>query len=480
MLTLINSNRMRPPIAPLGLDYLASAVRQAGHDVDLLDLCLADDPDTRLSKYFAAHQPALIGITLRNVDDCFWPSGASFLSGLTQLVHTIRRLSDAPILLGGVGFSILPQQILAETQADYGIRGDGEQATAILLQALADGRSLEQVPGLVWRNNHAVRCNPPAWPSPLQVPSSRDVVDNATYFRLGGQIGVETKRGCNRACIYCADPLAKGTALRTRDPAHIADEFQNLLSRGIDVFHLCDSEFNIPDDHTRAVCDELIRRRLGDRMTWYAYLAVTPFDEELADRMARAGCIGINFTSDSASSAMLQTYRQRHGRDDMARAVQLCRRHRIAVMLDLLLGGPGETPQTAEESIRFFKHINPDCAGATLGIRIYPGTHMSRLIESEGPLETNPGIRRHYRGPIDLLWPTFYIAPTLGDRPAQLVRHLIDDDPRFFEPADDAPETTSEVDPRADYNYNENRVLTDAIANGARGAYWDILRKLRT
>ena len=68
------------------------------------------------------------------------------------------------------------------------------------------------------------------------MPTSRDLVNNAEYFRLGGQIGVETKRGCNRQCSYCVDPLAKGPTVRLRLPAEVADEMESLLHQGIDVF----------------------------------------------------------------------------------------------------------------------------------------------------------------------------------------------------------------------------------------------------
>ena len=173
-------------------------------------------------------------------------------------------------------------------------------------------------------------------------------------------------------------------------------------------------------------------------MRWYAYLAVVPFSDELAGRMRRAGCVGINFTSDSTHPAMLSVYRQPHRREDVALAVARCRAHGITVMLDLLLGGPGETPETVAETIASIKSMEPDSVGAALGIRVYPGTRMEALLGAEGPLETNRGLRRHYSGPIDLLQPTFYISPALGDRPAGLVRDLIGDDPRFFPPEEEA------------------------------------------
>ena len=160
---------------------------------------------------------------------------------------------------------------------------------------------------------------------------------------------------------------------------------------------------------------------------------------------------------------MLATYRQPHRQPDLAQAVRLCRENGMAVMLDLLLGGPGETPETLAESIAFFKSINPDCVGAALGVRIYPGTAMEQLVASEGPMETNPSIRRHYSGPIDLVQPTFYVASSLGERPAQCVRDLIAGDERFFPPEE---ESATAEGPR-DHNYNANQSLCQAIAGGA-------------
>jgi hypothetical protein len=93
------------------------------------------------------------------------------------------------------------------------------------------------------------------------------------------------------------------------------------------------------------------------------------------------------------------------------------------------------------------------------------------MVNKEGPWEANKNLRRRYSGPVDLLRPTFYIAAALGEQPARSVRDLIGDDGRFFPPL-------LEQDPGSagDHNYNDNQQLVEAIAAGARGAYWDILR----
>ena len=122
---------MQPAIAPVGLDYIAGAAKQAGIEVDLVDLCLAastnspqaDNKDGTLQDYFSKHNPELVGLSFRNVDDCFWPSCQWFVPRLSEQITAIRKLTDAPIVLGGVGFSIFAPQIVEYTKADFGIRG---------------------------------------------------------------------------------------------------------------------------------------------------------------------------------------------------------------------------------------------------------------------------------------------------------------------------------------------------------------------
>ena len=157
MLTLINTNRMLPPIAPIGLDYVAGAARRAGCHVELVDLNLSQDADALLADHFGRCQPDLVGLSFRNADDCFWPSGESFVPVLQRDIATVRRHTAAPIVLGGVGYSIFPQSLLAATGADFGIHGDGEDATVCLLSEIRGHRRWDRVPGLICRQDGALR-----------------------------------------------------------------------------------------------------------------------------------------------------------------------------------------------------------------------------------------------------------------------------------------------------------------------------------
>ena len=452
---LVNTNRMRPPIAPIGLDYIAEALNAAGHQVDLLDLCWEPDPPAAIAAFLGRAEYGLIGITLRNTDDCGFNSRQSFVPEFVQTVETIRRHAGAPIELGGVGFSVMPTQILDLAAADAGIWGEGEFVLPALASRLETNQEWRDLPNLIWRSDGTWRRNPPSNP-PLATlpPMRRHWADNARYFREGGQAGFETKRGCAGRCVYCADPVAKGAETRLRPPAAVADEIESLLDQGIDHLHTCDGEFNLPPSHAFEICAEIVRRGLGTRLRWYAYCSPAPFSRKLAAAMREAGCVGINFGADNGDPRMLDRLGRGFAPKDIENATRRSKEAGLAVMLDLLLGSPGETEESLTRTVELIKRADPDRAGVFVGVRLYPGTELARRLATP---EQDP------REPIFFLEPA--VAPFVFD----LLDRLIGNDSRFlfFDPSK----------PGLSYNYNANQRLIEMIAAGHRGAYWDILRR---
>ncbi len=469
-IALVNANIIKPAVAPLGLEYLAKACRDAGIDAEVIDLSFEDDPHEALRRRLAEVRPELVGVTVRNSDNCYLLSSHSFIPEIREVVARTRSATEAPVVLGGAGFSAAPRAAMRAIGADYGVAGDGERALVALLEVVRGRREPGEVPGLLWREGGAVRAAEPEWTAFADGPLPRDAVELERYLREGGQVGLETKRGCDRSCIYCADPLSKGRRIRERPPAAVADEVEHLLARGCDVYHICDSEFNIPESHARAVCEELIGRGLGDRIRWYAYLAPAPFSDELAGLMRRAGCRGIDFGADSGDPEMLRRLGRDFEPEDTRAAVAACRTQGIAVMTDLLIGAPGETRESARASIEMARQAEPSCAGISLGVRVYPGTGIAGIVREQGPMADNPALWGRTAENEEMLEPVFYLAPELGapEEAAAWLADVIGGDPRFFfgGSGDDA-----------DYDYDDNELLVRAIAEGARGAYWDILRR---
>jgi len=146
-IALVNPNLTKPAISPLGLEYLTEACRQQNVEVEMVDLCFEDDPIVALQEHLADIGPKLVGISVRNTDNCYLLSAHSFIPHLAEVVSAVRDTTSAPIVLGGAGFSVAPAAIMKATGVEYGVQGDGEQALPQLLQALYGKAQVEDIGG---------------------------------------------------------------------------------------------------------------------------------------------------------------------------------------------------------------------------------------------------------------------------------------------------------------------------------------------
>lgn len=463
-IALVNTNRIQPPIAPIGLEYLAETLFHAGYKPDLLDLCWEEDWRNGMRRFFGSREYDVVGFTLRNTDDCAFTSRHSFLPEFLDILDCARDMTGAFILVGGVGFSTMPDLILEACSADAGVHGSGEHTMLRLLQCLDLNEEWRRIPGLIFREGDRLHRNPmDPGGGPGLPPMKRRWLDNPRYFNMGGQAGIETKRGCPWKCIYCCEPFAKGSKVIARPARDVAQELQSLIDQDIDHVHTCDSEFNLPLEHAEMICEEIVRRGLGSKLRWYAYCTPSPFTRELAGLMKRAGCTGINFGVDSGDGTMLRRLNRPYGPEDILRAVRWCRDEGIVVMLDLLFGSPGESRESVTRTIELVKESGSERAGVSTGVRVWPGTVLASRVK-DSPLRS--GLIGS-NGPTE---PLFFIEPSLGKEIFDLLDRLIGGDERFF--------FFNPSDAGQNYNYNGNEVLVDAIDRGYRGAYWDILRRL--
>lgn len=421
----INPNRMQPPVPPVALDYLAAALAQQGIEAHLLDLVWVENAKDAVKIACRQEEYTAVGISIRNLDDCYFATREFTLPWIRQITEWVHIFSQAPVILGGVGYSIAPEEILYYCIADYGLIGEGEETLAPLLYCLAKGQDPRNIPGLVWAQTGLIDSNPPAF---IRLDkwdlSPRTLVDNRSYFLAGGQAGFETKRGCTHQCLYCVEPLAKGDEIRLRSPSQVVKEIENLVHQGIDTYHVCDSEFNLPPQHAQAVCQAIIEHKLGEKIRWYTYAAPLPFDHQLARLMRAAGCVGIIFGADHGEESMLRALGRAHSPPDIETAARLSKEHGIDPMFDLILGGPGETPQTMTAAIELMKRIEPKRVGISYGIRIYPGTPIAAMMEREGFFADNPALHGRVENNDGFLYPVFYISPALGIEGVELLREL--------------------------------------------------------
>jgi radical SAM superfamily enzyme YgiQ (UPF0313 family) len=413
LLVSANQERSPDPVAPLGLCYVATAVAEAGHEVAIVDLCFESDVETAIAGGVAAVRPDVIGLSMRNVDNCAYPDTVSYLPHYRRVVAACRAASEAPIVLGGSAFTTMPAHYLPALGVPYGVVGEGEVAFVALLARLASGDDPAVLGGVAsWDPaGGGTRVNPPSWlPSLDRLHASRRWIDHRRYFERGGMGNLQTKRGCHFKCTFCAYPVIEGRGMRTRAPDAIAAEVAELLDEhGVDQLFIVDSIFNAPRGYAERVCAAL--RPLGRHIRWSCFVGPGNFTPELADLMLEAGCQSVDFGTDAASAATLRAFRKSFNVDDIRTASDICRERGLPYCHSLVFGGEGETWETVAETIAVMDECRATAVTAMCGVRVYPETPLAETLLARGEV---PDVSALYE-------PFFYFAPAVREGLAEVV-----------------------------------------------------------
>ncbi|HLA78837.1 MAG TPA: radical SAM protein [Vicinamibacteria bacterium] len=408
LLVYANSNRELVASPPVGLSYVASATRDAGHDVSFLDLLFSRQPASDLRRVLRSFRPEAVGFSVRNIDNLVRQRVAWQLDGLSRLLAVVREESQAPIVLGGPAISILGPGVLARLDADFAVVGEGEQSFPKLLGALGASPSFSGVSGLSWREGDRIRTTPPV-PLPSFGRSGMEAwIDWPAYERAGGTWAIQTKRGCPLGCTYCAYSATEGHGLRRRTAPEVVDEIEQVAARiGPRSFEIVDSTLNVPAQHTLDLCREILRRKLRLNLTAQG---LNPLDtpDQLFPLMKQAGFNAVMITPEAASDTMLRNLRKGFTMEHVHRCQRLARESGISCFWFFMLGGPGETQATVEETVSFVEqHLTwKGCLSLFMtGVRILPGTELARQAVAQGELAADA----------DLYQPQFYLSPQVTE-----------------------------------------------------------------
>jgi len=419
---LVSGNReeVNMPAWPLGLACVAASTKAAGHEVVLLDLRGVEDPRSELSGLVARTRPEIIGLSVRNVDDQNMECPAFFLDEVKDLVQICKSVSSAPIVLGGAGYSLYPQSCLEYVGADMGIQGEGESAFPVLVGRTAEKAGMSGIPGLFLagtglqaKRSYVANLDRMPLPSPeLLFPSDHQSKD----FWLP----VQSRRGCPLHCSYCSTSTIEGNRYRQRSPEIVARWLAQWTESGIRRFYFVDNTFNRPTSYARALCDAIAALRIG--IDWRCIIYPDTVDRGLADRMARSGCREVALGFESGSEQILHALNKRFKPGDVRRISETLAEHGIRQIGFLLLGGPGETMKTVEESLAFADSLKLDALRITCGVRIYPYTALAGLAIAEGVVSADD----------DLLQPRFYVAQGLEELLKETVKEWAQTRPNWI------------------------------------------------
>ena len=395
LLISANTEKISMPTLPLGLACVAAATQKAGHKVAMVDLMMEKEAASALKEAIEAFRPGLIGISVRNIDDQNMENPRFLLDPIKEIVAICRGLSEAKIVLGGAGYSIFPESALSFLGADLGIQGEGEVVFPELIERMERGAGLAGLPGLHLPGQNLQ--------SKMSFTESLDrlPLPDTDVWSTGLERGklwmpVQTRRGCPLGCSYCRTDAIEGRRIRRRSPEAIVQWIDRWKRAGVRQFYFVDDIFNLPPSYAKEICRKLIDRSLEIR--WWGVLYPKQVDGELVRLMARAGCEQVSLGFESGSQRILQNMNKRFTPAEVRQISETISDHGIRQMGFLLLGSPGETRESVEESLVFADSLKLELLKITVGVRIYPHTSVARRAFAEGVISPDD----------DLLFPRFY------------------------------------------------------------------------
>jgi radical SAM superfamily enzyme YgiQ (UPF0313 family) len=327
-------------------------------------------PWEQLAREVAEARPDLIGIS-----SLF----SAYAGQALTAAREIRKLTRAPIVLGGSHVSALPMQVLASPAVDYVVRGEGERPLVELVEALRSGRDLNQVPNLGFKLGGQPILNPMEDNYPLEEIPLPDFSDLDTgLYRSGGRklAFVVTSRGCPYSCEFCSVQATFGRRYRRRSNRSIIEEILRRYQEGFRVFDFEDDNLTLDRTEMKELCRDLITCLPAGELELCAMngLSYLTLDRELLSLMRKAGFSQLNLSLVTASAQVSAALRRPSDVSVFLEAVGEGARLGFRLVCYQILGLPGETVSSMIDTLVLLARL-PVLIGASV-FYLAPGSAL--------------------------------------------------------------------------------------------------------
>ena len=377
--------RKRGFLPPLGVGYVAAAAEARGHRAAFIDCPLLGFGTQEAVEAILREDPQVIGLS------CLTKTAPYAYALATALK---ARAPEVPIVMGGAHVTSFWEGILdACPGIDVLVPGEGELPFADLLDCIERGAPLDGVEGIIYRDGEgkAVATPPREFERDLDVFAhpARHIYRNDLYIPLPNQCRrtpattVITSRGCPYGqCRFCYQGGKYPSRYRRRSPENVIEEIARLKrDHGIREIIFWDDNFGINAKWIGTFCDLLDKEKMD--ITWTIQSRVNTIDQDMLHRMAASGCYNIYFGFESGSQHMLDVVKKGITLEQSRAAVRWAKRAGMEIRGSFIFGMPTETPEMAEETIRFACELNADWM-IFYPYHVQPGTPLAELAASEG------------------------------------------------------------------------------------------------
>lgn len=391
ILLVIPVGRSHYVVPPLGLGYLATALRDQGFDgVRILDCLKERHTLSDFRKAVAQLKPRVIGFQV-------------FSSGFDSVKHSVELVREilpgVSVILGGPHVSATGVQVLSDIpQVQYGLVGEAEIGLPLLMRRLlrAEPVPLEEIPGLVWREDDGLRANPrafvedldslgfPAWD--LMPPDTYPDAPQGAFYKQFPIAPLASSRGCPYSCTFCGSPVNMGKRLRFRSLPHLFDEMDKLITRyGVKEFHFVDDMFNASKTRVLEFCHRLEEMNWGINYTFPNGLRLNMIDEEMLAAMKRSGAYAFTVGIESGSPRILEAMNKKLTVEMIREKVRLIHEAGLEPSGFFMVGFPGETRADMRMTLDLAKSLPLKRAHFSNFLPL-PGTEATRRLQESGEI----------------------------------------------------------------------------------------------
>jgi len=342
-----------PKNVPLGLAYIAKMLQREGHSVEVLDI----------NAYRFTWDETVAELQSKVFDVIGLTGIVTQYNALKDLARKVKALyPDKKIILGGPLVSAAPETVLKNIDVDIGIIGEGELTSVDLINTLEKGGGLENVNGICFKaGSEIIKTEPrdliknlddipsPAWELfPMHIYLKHHNLGYGSH----NSINITTERGCPFHCTFCYDAFQNQARLRS--PENIITELKELKRKfNIKSVHFCDETFTLNRERTIKICKMMIEEKLD--LSWATLARVNLVDEELLGWMKKAGCMTLSFGVESGNQDNLNKIRKGTTVEQGLKAIKITRKAGITPDASFMIGIPGETLESIQDSVKFCK-----------------------------------------------------------------------------------------------------------------------------
>ncbi len=366
------------PNLPIGLAYLAAVLEKEGVQLTVFDCLALGINHKTLGEYFAKFQPDVVGLT------AVTPTVESAM----QVAHTANQVvPNAFVVMGGPHVTFADEEVLTSNpDIDVIVRGEGEITIIELLQTHFGGGDLANVVGISYRKGKQVVRT-----------AARTFIQNLDelprpaykYFALEkyqtfkkSVLPILTSRGCPFQCAYCVSSRMAGKDFRARDPKLVVDELEWLRDTyNASAVSFYDDAFTYDTERAIQLCEEIKRRKVG--LPWDCQTRVDRINKEILQKMKDAGCELVSFGAESGCQKILDSVNKKTTTELNEKAVKMAKSVGLSVAMSVIIGYPGETAESLQQTFDFIKRTKPDYVYLCIATP-YPGTDMRKTVETLG------------------------------------------------------------------------------------------------